>query len=64
MPHEDFVGLYKVNNTSAESLVRTIKDVLLSTGLRLEDCRGQCYDGASVMAGSKAGVSTLIQQVS
>ena len=25
-------------------------------------CRGQCYDGASVMTGVKSGVSTLIMK--
>ena len=64
MPHEEYLGMYKVNRTDAASLVKTIKDVLLMYGLTLKDCCGQCYDGASVMSGVKAGVSTLIQQVS
>lgn len=62
-PHEDFIGFYKVNRTTSESLVATIKDVLLLTGIPLRNCRGQCYDGTSVMAGSRAGVATKIQQV-
>ena len=28
--------------------------------LRLENCRGQCYDGASNMKGSNSGVETLL----
>ena len=30
-------------------------------GLLLSQCRGQCYDGASNMAGCKNGVATQIQ---
>lgn len=61
--HEEFLGLYQVKSTTADSLVRTIKDVLLTLGIPLALCRGQCYDGASVMAGSKGGVAAKIQQV-
>ena len=61
--NEEFLGLYKVNCTNAESLTKTIKDVLLLTGIPLAQCRGQCYDDASVMSGLKGGVATKIQQV-
>ena len=30
-------------------------------GLNLDNCIGQCYDGASVMSGCNAGVQALIQ---
>ena len=36
---------------SAESIVSILKDVLLRMGLRIENCCGQCYDGASSMVG-------------
>ena len=29
--------------------------------LSIDDCRGQCYDGASTMSGGKAGVVTRIK---
>lgn len=32
-------------------------------GLRLEDARGQCYDGAAAMAGRKKGVATVIKSL-
>lgn len=32
-PHEKFLGIYKVDSTNAESLVKTIKDLLLLTDL-------------------------------
>ena len=31
--------------------------------LRLEDARGQCYDGAGAMAGAKTGVATQIKAI-
>ena len=32
-------------------------------GLKLEDVRAQCYDGASAMAGKKKGVATVIKNI-
>ena len=29
--------------------------------LRIDECRGQCYDGASAMSGVKSGVATRIK---
>ena len=46
--HEDFIGLYEVDNISANCLVYHIKDVLLCMNLNLSKCRGQCYDGAQI----------------
>ena len=47
--------------TIAETIVSTIKDVLLKLQLSLINCRGQCYDGASNMMGHKTGVAKRIQ---
>ena len=58
--HEDFTGLYEVENITADSLVHTIKDVLLRMKLKLFECRGQCYDGASNTSGSRNGVAAQI----
>ena len=57
--HEDFIGLYDTDSISANSLVSLIHDVLLRMNLKLENCRGQCYDGASNMRGCR-GVATQI----
>ena len=59
---EDFIRLYKTESTNAATLVSLIKDVLLHCNLSISMCRGQCYDGASVMTGVKSGVSTLIMK--
>ena len=58
-PHKDFVGLHKVDKTNADTLVAVIKDVVLCMNLDLDNCRGQCYDGAANMAGSRTGTATL-----
>ena len=58
--HEDVVGLYNVGTIDSNTLVATIEDVLLCMGLKLTQCRGQCYDGASNMIGCKNGVATQL----
>jgi hypothetical protein len=63
IPHEEFVGLYSLDQTNATTLVAVIKDVLLRLNIPLNLCRGQCYDGASVMSGHRSGVASLILQV-
>ena len=58
--HEDFVGLYETDSITADSLVSIIKDVILRFNIKLENCRGQCYDGASNMKGHISGVSAQL----
>ena len=58
--HEEFLGLYQMVTIDTNSLVRAIKDTLLRMNIPLSHCRGQCYDGASSMSGSKSGVATQI----
>jgi Domain of unknown function (DUF4371)/hAT family C-terminal dimerisation region len=59
--HEDFIGIYSVDNITADTIVASLKDVLLRLNLNISRCRGQCYDGASNMTGAKKGVSTQFQ---
>ncbi len=58
--HENFIGLHSLESTSAKSIVQTIADLLLRFLLPLDKCRGQCYDGAAAMSGSKSGVATVL----
>ena len=58
--HEYFIGLYEVEDITSDNLVHAIKDTLLRMNLRVSNCRGQCYDGASNMSGHRNGVSTQI----
>ena len=47
VPHEDLIGLYKVLNICADTLVSCIRDALIRMNLSMNRCKGQCYDGAS-----------------
>jgi len=58
--HENFIGLYQVNNITAATLTGSIKDALLQLQIDLSMCRGQSYDGASNMSGAKNGVAAQI----
>ena len=58
--NEEFIGLYSTSSTTADALVSIIKDALLRLNLKLQHCRGQCYDGASVMCGIKKGVAKIL----
>ena len=58
--HEDFIGLYLTDSIIAAALVAIIEDTLLRMNIKLEHCRGQCYDGASTMSGAKKGVAKVI----
>ena len=58
--YEQFFGLYEVPNISAATLLGAIQDVLAWMNQSINRCRGQCYDGASVMAGMKSGVDKHI----
>jgi hypothetical protein len=47
---------------SGEALATTIKEFLRDLNLRIDDCRGQGYDGAGNMAGRLSGVAARIQE--
>lgn len=45
---------------NVDSLVGAIKDSLIRMNMQISNCRGQCYNGASNMSGSKRGVAAQI----
>ena len=53
---ESFIGLYEVDSITSDTLVSAIKDTLVRLNVKLTDCRGQCYDGASNMSEHKSVV--------
>ena len=57
--HKDFVGLYEVASIGAEIIYAAITDVFLRLNLALLKVRGQCYDGAATMSGTKSGVAMI-----
>ena len=61
--HESFIGLYSVPAIDANTLTTIIKDSLIRLNLSINKIRGQCYDGASNMAGAKKGVSKQIMDI-
>ena len=63
IPHEEFIGLHAIPDTSADEIVAIIKDILLRMNLRIENARGQCYDGASSMSGKRSGVATQMKSL-
>ena len=58
--HEEFIGLYLTDSITAAALVAIIEDTILRMNIKLQHCRGQCYDGASTMSGAKKGVAKVI----
>ena len=61
--HANFIGLYQVNDITADTLTNSIKDALLQLQIDLSMCRGQCYDGASNISEVKNDVAAQITSI-
>lgn len=59
---EDPIGLYCLPDTAADTTVKVVKDILIRCDLPLSLCRGEAYDGAGNMSGTRKGVSIRIQK--
>lgn len=57
---ESFVGFFWTHDQCAEGLSNQILEILKKKGISLQNCRGQGYDGASVMSGVYGGVQKRI----
>ena len=58
--HEKVIGLHSPGvHLCRCNCIKTVQDIL-RLNLRIDNYRGQCYDGANSMSGSKSGVSTRI----
>ena len=60
--HDDFIGMYDCAETDAETLIKIIKDIIIRCGLEMIHVRGQTYDGAQNLQGSKSGVTTRLKR--
>ncbi|XP_025207826.1 52 kDa repressor of the inhibitor of the protein kinase-like [Melanaphis sacchari] len=60
---ESFLGFYPLDKHDAEGHVNLIKSVLSTHNLDISKCRGQGYDGASVMSGCFSGVQKRISDI-
>ena len=56
------IGVYNVGTIDAKTLTDALEDVLLRAGLKIHNCRSQCYDGVANMSGSKTGVQSHFLQ--
>ena len=54
---EEFLGLYCLSSTDAQSIVDVMKDAFLRFQIPTTKLRGQYYDGCNTMAGAKGGVA-------
>ena len=61
--HEGFLGFYQIRNIESNTISSALQDILVRAQLSLNNCRGQCYDGASNMLGRKSGVAQQIQSM-
>lgn len=58
---ENFIGFFDCNKgLSGEQLSKVVLSAVQKTGLSMDNCRGQGYDGAGAMAGSEKGVAKRI----
>ncbi|XP_025196204.1 zinc finger MYM-type protein 1-like [Melanaphis sacchari] len=57
---ESFIGFYKIDQHGAQEYENLIYKVLSDTNLDIKKCKGQGYDGASVMKGMYSGVQKRI----
>ena len=58
--HEGFVGMYQVESSQATVLLNAIHEVLTRLNRCVAKLRGQCYNAAATMSGTRAGVATLV----
>lgn len=61
---EEFVGFHLCEEGTSGQAIKDliVNAVTTDLGLSMDDCRGQCYDGAGNMAGRLNGASTLIRR--
>ena len=59
---EEPIGLVQMSKTDAATIFAALKDVLLRCNLPICSCRGQSYDGASVMSGHLQGVASRFKK--
>ena len=59
---EEFVGFYLCEDgTTGAAIKDLIIGAVADLGLSMDDCHGQCYDGAGNMSGRLNGASSLIR---
>ena len=59
---KSFIDFFEIHEKTSKAVATKILSKLDADGLRVEDCRGQTYDNAAVMAGRRTGVETRIRK--
>ena len=59
--HEDFMGMYPMERATTDHIIAALKNALSSMHLRIENARGQCYDGGVYSGWGKNGVATQLK---
>ena len=54
---------HELERQDAETLLTITKDILLRFDININNCRGQCYDGAANVAGSINGLQSKIREM-
>ena len=54
--------MHQADKCDATTIVRIIKNILLSLGVDIKKCRGQTYDGAAVLQGALNGVGAQMRR--
>lgn len=60
---EPFLGFYALEQHGATNYAQLIQNVLHKHNIKIQNCRGQGYDGASVMSGQYPGVQKRINDI-
>ena len=61
---ERFIMFAELPGASAEEFYKLLLECLQPLGIELRHCRGQAYDGASVMSGNLTGLQTRVKEIS
>ena len=59
---EEFVAFVQLDHVRAADVAKALECVLQDVGLTLDNLRGQGYDGASTMSGSRNGVQAHLRE--
>ena len=59
---EHFMGFYQIPDIKSSTIISVIKDIIRFK-LQFDECRGQCYDWASIMLGEKSRVTMQIKEL-
>jgi len=61
--NESFLGFFEIHHHGAKDYKNLILNLLDNFGLDINKCKGQGYDGASVMSGSYSGLQKRINDI-